>query len=412
MVNKDILTPLAALFDRRNADLLILTLRFIRKIATVPVNWAAVPYEDIPPSIAKYIFRWGQMTSAEGRAKRIAVLREGLELLHVFAFHAEAIAIVKQDSIFEGLTPLVDIPELRSQLIRIFYRCSVGETSDEVFRRDKVVNMLITATTIDCDERMVALIILSKLSLDREISLSIGKSPLFTPENLKGMFANATTNDNEGTRILLTLISNVADNQPELVRGFDAEIAAACVQNRDQPILVEIFAIANRGKMNSDRAKFFIAQEAFVQVLFEVFANENAPPQLHLECVMFVSALVLYSAAAQALGKRGIVEIIIRVFLTHSEDLDVQAQALFVFFRLACHSETRAALLARPEVVELVIKDSISKNSVVNSIANSVLDAIVTFDRQSAERLRVPRFDAFNHEWLAGVASTDAVAPE
>jgi hypothetical protein len=257
MVNKDILTPLSALFDRRNADLLILTFRFIRKIAIVPVNWAAVPYEQIPPAIARYIFRWGQVSSPEGRLKRICVLRESLELIHAFSFHSEAIEVIKQDFIFEGMSTLVDIPELRSQLIRIFYCCSIGETSDEVFRRDKVVNMLIMATTVDCDERMVSLIILSKLSLDREISLAIGKSQLFNAENLKTMFVQATRTESEENTVLLKLIHNVADNQPDLVRGFDAEIVKACTQNLANPaILTRVLSIANCGKMNSERAKF------------------------------------------------------------------------------------------------------------------------------------------------------------
>jgi hypothetical protein len=50
MVNKDLLTPLSAIFDRRNADLVILGLRFIRKVPIVSVNWSAVPYDQIAPA--------------------------------------------------------------------------------------------------------------------------------------------------------------------------------------------------------------------------------------------------------------------------------------------------------------------------------------------------------------------------
>jgi hypothetical protein len=272
--------------------------------------------------------------------------------------------------------------------------------------------MLIVATTIQCDERIAALIILSKLSLDREISLSIARSPLFTSENLKTMFVQATSAETEENRVLLKLIRNVADNQPDLVRGFDAEIVTACARNIDRPPLVDILAVANRGKMNSERAKFSVAQQPLVDVLFAVLGNERASPQLHLECAMFISALVLYSAAAQALGKRGIVDALVKVFFWHLDDLDIQAQCLFAFFRVICHSETRTALLAHPEVIDVVLKHSTAKNAVLNGIAHAVLDAIVTFDRQSAERLKGPRFDAFNHEWLAAIAAADAPPPE
>jgi hypothetical protein len=413
MVNKDILTPLSALFDRRNPDLLMLTLRFIRKIAMVPVNWPAVPYEQIPPTIVQYIFRWGQVTAPEGRAKRVAVSRESLELLHVFSLHSEALGVIKQDAIFEGISTLVDLVELRSPLIRIFYRCSLSGGHDEVFRREKVITMLIVATTLDCNERMVALIILSKLSLDREISLSIARSALFTTENLKGMFVHATSAVGEESRVLLQLIRNIVDSQPDLVRGFDAEIITACGQNAErQEVLLDIFAVANRTKMNSERAKYYTSQQPFVQLMLSVLNTDRALPQLKLECVMFISSIVLYSAAAQALGKLGIVDLLVRLFLKYADDLDMQTQCLFAFFRISCHSETRAALLTHPEVVDAVLRHSISKNAVLNGIANAVVDAIVTFDRQSAERLKLPRFECFNQEWLLAVDSPEGTADE
>jgi hypothetical protein len=127
---------------------------------------------------------------------------------------------------------------------------------------------------------------------------------------------------------------------------------------------------------------------------------------------MFISAMVLYSAAAQSLGKQGIVERLISVFSWHADDLDVQSQCMFAFFRMISHADTRTALLAHRDVIDTVLKHSTSKNAIVNGIAHAVLDAIVTFDRQSAERLKLPRFDAFNQEWLAAISTSESLAPE
>jgi hypothetical protein len=72
------------------------------------------------------------------------------------------------------------------------------------------------------------------------------------------MFVDATTVHSEGNRILLQLIQNVADSQPDLIRGFDQDIVTACARNSDRhDALTNIFAIANRARMSSDRAKFF-----------------------------------------------------------------------------------------------------------------------------------------------------------
>jgi hypothetical protein len=122
---------------------------------------------------------------------------------------------------------------------------------------------------------------------------------------------------------------------------------------------------------------------------------------------MLVSSIVLYSTPAQVLGKQGIVDVLVRLFMTSGDDLDMQTQCLFAFYRISCHGKTRAALLAHPEVMEAVLRHSTSKNAILNGMANAVLDAIVTFDRQSAENLRLPRFDAFNQEWLLAIANPE-----
>jgi hypothetical protein len=404
MVNKDIVTSLFALLDRRNADLLVLSLTFLRKITMVPIHWSAIPFEQIALTVAHHVFRWAQVATAEGRQRRIGVLREGIELLYAFSFHSEAIPVIKRPEIFEPMSTLVDFPELRPQLVRIFYKCSIGEGTDDVFRNEKLLNMLILSTTIVCDERMIALIVLSKLSLDKECSLMIARSPLFTTDNIKSMFLHATTAFNDDGRILLALLRNVADNQADLIRGFDAEIIAACEQNSEKvEILIDVLAIANRSRMTSDRAKLISGQLPFLKLILALLADERGHPQVHLECVMFVGSLVLYAAAAQVLGGLGIVERLARVFAWHCDNLDIQAQCMFAFCRLISHAQTRVALLARTEIIDAALRLSTARNAVMNQIANAVIEAIFVFDKDAAERLKLPRFDHFNHEWLAAM---------
>jgi hypothetical protein len=332
------------------------------------------------------------------------VLAEALELLYSFSFHTEAVPVIKRE-VIQNIAGLCDIGELRPQLIRIFYKCSIGEGSDEAFRNEKLVNMLIYSTTIPCEERFVSLVILSKLALDRQISQTIARSPIFTVDNLREMFVHATMRQSEESGVLRKLIRNVADNQPDLIRGFDADVVAAAQRNSEKTeVLIDVLAINNRARMTSDRAKFFTGQTDFVALIIGILANEKSAPQLHLECVMLVAALVLYSCSCQALAKMGIVDKVVTVCRWHAEDLDIIAQCLFAFCRLICHAETRSALLEQKGTIEAVLRLTTSKNAVLNAIANAVVDAIMTFDQMAAETLRTPRFDAFNHEWLGAIA--------
>lgn len=407
MVNKDIVSVLTALLERKNAELLTLSLQFLRKISSVPVIWSDIPYDQIVPAVVNHIFRWGQTTN-ESRPKHFSVLREGIELLYTFSFHTETIDVFKSAGVFEGIAKFVSYTELRPQLIRMFYKCSIAEGSDEAFRNKDLLNMLITASTTDCEERLIALVVLMKLSLDRECALTISTSPILTSENLKIMFVTATTSTSSATkkdgRILLKLIRNVAYNQPNLVSGFDQEIVNACKINaNDLDMLCDIIAVASRAKVNSDRAKFFTNNDEFVQTIASILHNKNAQPQLHLECIMLVSSFVLYSAPAQKLGKFKIVDLVVNVFLWHHNEYDIQTQCLYTFYRFVCHTDSRTALISHPEIVDAIIQHSASKNSVLNGIANAVLDALVTFDKTYAEKIKGPRFDAFNQEWLTAI---------
>jgi hypothetical protein len=158
----------------------------------------------------------------------------------------------------------------------------------------------------------------------------------------------------------------------------------------------DIFAISSRAKISS---RFFTADKRFVSLLSQILSNRRAPAQLHLECVMFVSSVTLYSEPAKILGA-SIVAGIVNVFTWYTEDLDIQTQCMFAFYRFICHSDSRSALLNSPSVINGVIEHSASQNAVVNSMANAVLEVLVCFEKEWSERIKRPRFLAFNQEWL------------
>jgi hypothetical protein len=78
--------------------------------------------------------------------------------------------------------------------------------------------------------------------------------------------------------------------------------------------------------------------------------------------------------------------------------LDVQSLCLFAFFKTLGQADRRAASLAHQEIVDAVFTNSTSMNAVLNGIAHAVIDAIMTFDRQSADKLKLLCFDAFDQE--------------
>ena len=115
---------------------------------------------------------------------------------------------------------------------------------------------------------------------------------------------------------------------------------------------------------------------------------------------MFVSSLVLFSTPAKELAKNDIVNLVIAVFNRNRDEADIQAQCLFAFYRFIIHGETRKAFTAHPEIIDRVIELSGSNNQVVSDIAGHVLEALLIFDKEWTEKIKLPRFLAFNRDWV------------
>lgn len=403
MVNKGIISPLTSILSRRDAETLILALRFLRRIVNVPVHWGGIPYEEIVPVLISDIFKW-KPTNDDRRGKVILILREGLELIYSFSFHKEVMDVFKDSSLFERMKALLEYNELRSLIIRIFCNCSQYSSIHDQFCDGSLIDLLIQLSTTNNEDKMMAMIALMKLSIDKECSIQIAKSNIFTSENVGQMFIDACSRHNKDSGVLLHLIRNVADYQPQLIKGFDSDIVQACLNNKENmEALCDIFAVSSRVKMDSARAKFFTSNQDFVALVCDILSNRKSLPQLHLECVMFVSSVVLYSQPAAIMEEHNIVEKTVGVFLQHPQDLDIQTQCLFAFYRFVCHTETRKALMAHDEIVKSIISHSGSRNSVLCEIANSVLNALLIFDKEWADKIKRPRFEAFNHEWIHAI---------
>ena len=401
MVEKGIITELSKLLKRRDPVLLTNTLRFIRKLASVPTNWGEIDTDEIIPSISNNLFKKCQPGGDKNNAALGPVYKEALDLLFQFSQHQEIMEEFKEGKIFENMTNLCSISSIRSNLLTFFYQVSSQSGTDDFFKKDEILNMLIASASEKCPERIIALVVLMKLTNDKDVAAKIANSPIFTKDNVKSMFIQATSDINDENRILLKLIRNVSNNNPALIEGFDEEIVAATEKNKRQyDNLIDIVAVANRSEIDSPRSKFFIGKTSFISILIACLNDTKAPAQLHLEIIMFFSSLTLFSSPAKELEKQGIVPLTVRIFLNSQDDLDLQTQCLFAFYRFIIHGETRKALISHQEIVDVTIQHSASSNSVLADMASHVLDALVTFDKEWADKIRLPRFLAYNQDWL------------
>ena len=401
MVEKGIIPILSMLMTRKDPDILTTVLRFIRKISSYSAHWGEIDADEIINSISDNLFKLCKPGGDKTNMMMAPVYKEALDLLFQFSHHPEIIEELNDKKIFDNMENLCAISSIRGSLLNLFYQVSIQDGSMSLFKKDYIFNMLILSALDNCNERLVALVVLMKLTADKEIAAKISNSPVFTKENVKSMFIQSTRSKDDEGSMLLKLIRNVADTNPSLVEGFDDAIIEAADKNRRQyDNLTNIMAVANRSEIDSPRSKFFISQSSFISIIISSLKDPRAPPQLHLEIIMFVSSLVLFSTPAKELAKNDIVNLVIAVFNRNRDEADIQAQCLFAFYRFIIHGETRKAFTAHPEIIDRVIELSGSNNQVVSDIAGHVLEALLIFDKEWTEKIKLPRFLAFNRDWV------------
>ena len=99
--------------------------------------------------------------------------------------------------------------------MRITYQSTISAENYACFRKSNFLDFLIYTATSDGPDHAISLVILMRLSSDKECSQMISQSPVFTSQNVKKMFVEAANNANADSAILLHLIRNIADHREE-----------------------------------------------------------------------------------------------------------------------------------------------------------------------------------------------------
>lgn len=103
MIEKGVLVPLINLLKRKDPELLLCCLRFIRQISSSKVHWGLVLFDEIIPNVVKFVFRWIPNPKEPEKSKLIQFLTEGLELLFTLAIHPETAPQFLKPEVFDAI---------------------------------------------------------------------------------------------------------------------------------------------------------------------------------------------------------------------------------------------------------------------------------------------------------------------
>jgi hypothetical protein len=369
-------------------------------------NWKDVPFHEVIHPIIRNFFQWATTIDSEHRSRQVSVLREALELLFAFSFHSEVIQIFRVSELFDALAALTDISELRFSIVRLFYQCFAVEQEIPPSSVNKCLNIIISAAVSSSEERLMSRFLLARLSFYHQCASEIAHSPLFTTESLRSIIVNDFSSANDEDAILLSLVRNVAEIQPELIRGLEPELLTASIRVQgDDERLADVLSVVNCAVITPESAELLLSSQPLFQRLIDALRNRKCTSQLQLEIVMFIAAVAVTEEIVILSQRFGIMDLLIDLFLGYQDDLEMQTQCLFAFYRLIPYDEPRVRLLRRSEIFPIVARLALSNSSNVSGISYALVDAIELFDKNMALQLRFTMFDAFNAEWMEAIGN-------
>jgi hypothetical protein len=163
-----------------------------------------------------------------------------------------------------------------------------------------------------------------------------------------------------------------------------------------------VLSIVNCAKVTPEGARAMIGAAPVVQILIDTLRN-SSKTLLHIEIVSFFSTVCVSDEVANNLNRLGIVDLLVNTILSCPDDVDMQVQCLFAFYRMMPYDDPRVRLLRRTEIFPVIARAASSQNEGVSRIGCELVEAIEVFDPGLAENLRFPIFDTFNGEWIEAI---------
>jgi hypothetical protein len=395
MLRKGLIKMLCTMLPRRNEELLIVVVTFLKKLSIFKENKDALVeaglVQQIPPLLP---------------ARDPIMQRVLVGLLLNLSFDAALRAQMVDAGLIPKLAGILNDVHHRPQILAVLYHLSQDEAACSMF----------------CYTDAVPAVMRQLIELPHEAgateALALAINLAHNARNAELMCAGDTlralVDRAFRTRdpLLLKLVRNLSQHEDEALRMRFVDYIVDLVKLvRDCPdrsdVLVE--AIGTLGNLVVDGFDHAKLTEDFriIDLLHRHLSPGASDDDLVLECVIWCGTLLSDEDVPAMFAESPLIRDLFKVLQERTDDPEIMLQVTYVFQRLLCADETRAIVLEQTQVVYYLVDFVYNEGEATARLADQCLDMVAEHDAHWAAKIRQKKYEMHNAEWITSVEQED-----
>jgi len=409
MAKKGIVPVLVGMLNRNNAELLVLVLLFLMKLAIFKENLPALREKEQKQAKDKSALPL-LLTALQNFVPHNTepLLATALRLLFNLSFDQQLRAAIMSPQ--AGFLPkLATLLRRRVQLplvLRLLYNVSAEEPARTAIGATDTPRIVIKQV-ISCGEPQLPLELAAlaiNLAADPAGATAMADNGNAVRQLIDRMYQS---HDLHLTKLMRNLAVH-AKVAAHLV-PFTADLIALAHQADAPELLVELLGIlgclplADVPDLAQLTDKYNLV-EFLARYLTPGFTDDD----VLLEVIICLGAIGAHPECASRLSQSRVLSALYSIITEKQEDDEIVLQILYAFFHLLQASEPRFALLQQTQLVVYLLDLLLDKNEAVRRMADLCLDVVIEKDETWAPQIRQRKFQMHNKEWLEVVDEDEA----
>nr|CAB3259116.1 kinesin-associated protein 3 [Phallusia mammillata] len=203
--------------------------------------------------------------------------------------------------------------------------------------------------------------------------------------------------------LLIKMLRNMSDHAgptKSMFVDFIGNFANAVKKEKNEDFVIECVGIlANMNLPNIDFEQ--ILQECkLIPFIQKVLKPDEAEDDLVLEAVILLGTVAIDGNCAAVLADSGIIQVLIDLLNAKQEDDELVLQIAYVFYQMIWHEETRNVIISKTQVPAYLIDLMHDRNTEIRKVCDNTLDMIMEYDEEWAKRIQMEKFRWHNSQWI------------
>jgi len=378
---------------RKNAELLILVVSFLKKLSIFKENKEEMTKFDV----VEKLFTLIPSTNDD-------LLNITLRFLLNLTFDTS----LRDKSVKCGLIPkLVDlIPQENHAVVVmcILYHISMDDKYKSYFSYTDciplVMKMILECTADRVEIELIALAI--NLAANKRnaqlicegsgLRLLMRRALKFKDPLLMKMIRNISQHDGPVKREFINYISDLAN----IIKNF-----------KDEEFVVECVGVLGNLNIAELEYSMLLKEYDLLNYIKSKITPGAAEDDLMLEVIILTGTIASDEGCASMLAESGIIHDMIELLRAKQEDDEVVLQIVYVFYQMVFHQATRNVIVKQTHAPAYLIDLMHDKNEEVRKVCDNTLDIISECDEEWSNKIRLEKFRWHNSQWLQMIESQD-----